>query len=94
MDWLKVLTQDVTRALLMGDLREFGDLLNLAWESKQQIRCFARQVGAHGREGDVIKGLPTSGNSGNVRQAIEADGDKGMTVIGHRICEPLEQVLC
>jgi hypothetical protein len=35
-----------------------------------------------------------SGNSGNVRQAIEADGDKGMTVIGHRICEPLEQVLC
>lgn len=35
-----------------------------------------------------------SGNSGNVRQAIEADGDKGMTIIGHRICEPLEQVLC
>jgi hypothetical protein len=35
-----------------------------------------------------------SGNSGNVRQAIEADGAKGMTIIGHRICGPLEQVLC
>ena len=27
------------RALLMGDLREFGDLPDLAWESKQQTRC-------------------------------------------------------
>jgi hypothetical protein len=24
----------------------------------------------------------------------EFGGDKEMTVIGHRICEPLEQVLC
>jgi D-glycero-alpha-D-manno-heptose-7-phosphate kinase len=37
MDRLKVLTQDMKRALLMGDLREFGELLHLAWESKRQM---------------------------------------------------------
>jgi D-glycero-alpha-D-manno-heptose-7-phosphate kinase len=37
MDRLKVLTQDMKRALLVGDLREFGELLNLAWESKRQM---------------------------------------------------------
>ena len=37
MDRLKVLTQDMRRALLIGDLREFGELLHLAWESKQQM---------------------------------------------------------
>ena len=45
MDSRKILTLDMRRALLIGDLREF-------------------------------------------------DGDQEMTVIGHRICEPLEQVLC
>jgi D-glycero-alpha-D-manno-heptose-7-phosphate kinase len=37
MDRLKVLTQDMKRALLVGDLREFGELLHLAWESKSQM---------------------------------------------------------
>jgi D-glycero-alpha-D-manno-heptose-7-phosphate kinase len=37
MDRLKVLTQDMKRALLMGDLGEFGELLHLAWESKRQM---------------------------------------------------------
>jgi D-glycero-alpha-D-manno-heptose-7-phosphate kinase len=37
MDRLKVLTQDMKRALLVGDLREFGELLDLAWESKRQM---------------------------------------------------------
>jgi D-glycero-alpha-D-manno-heptose-7-phosphate kinase len=37
MDRLKVLTQDMRRALLVGDLREFGELLHLAWESKRQM---------------------------------------------------------
>jgi D-glycero-alpha-D-manno-heptose-7-phosphate kinase len=37
MDRLKVLTHDMKRALLVGDLREFGELLNLAWESKRQM---------------------------------------------------------
>ena len=34
-DRLKVLTQDMKRALLIGDLSEFGELLHLAWESKR-----------------------------------------------------------
>jgi D-glycero-alpha-D-manno-heptose-7-phosphate kinase len=37
MDRLKVLTQDMKRSLLVGDLREFGELLHLAWESKRQM---------------------------------------------------------
>jgi D-glycero-alpha-D-manno-heptose-7-phosphate kinase len=37
MDRLKVLTQDMKRALLIGDLCEFGELLHLAWESKRQM---------------------------------------------------------
>ena len=37
MDRLKVLTQDMKRALLVGNLREFGELLHLAWESKRQM---------------------------------------------------------
>src|SRR5688500_8410989 len=37
MDRLKVLTQDMRRALLVGNLREFGELLHLAWESKRQV---------------------------------------------------------
>jgi D-glycero-alpha-D-manno-heptose-7-phosphate kinase len=37
MDRLKVLTQDMKRALLVGELREFGELLHLAWESKRQM---------------------------------------------------------
>lgn len=37
MDRLKVLTQDMKRALLVGDLREFGELLHLAWQSKSQM---------------------------------------------------------
>ena len=37
MDRLKVLTEDMKRALLVGNLREFGELLNLAWQSKRQM---------------------------------------------------------
>jgi D-sedoheptulose 7-phosphate isomerase len=43
---------------------------------------FAREVGAHGRKGDVLLAISTSGNSGNVVRAIEAARDKEMTVIG------------
>jgi D-sedoheptulose 7-phosphate isomerase len=43
---------------------------------------FAREVGAHGREGDVLMAISTSGNSRNVLRAIEAARDKGMSVVG------------
>lgn len=43
---------------------------------------FAREVEAHGRKGDVLLAISTSGDSRNVVRAIETARDKGMTVIG------------
>jgi D-sedoheptulose 7-phosphate isomerase len=40
---------------------------------------FARQVRAHGREGDVLIALSTSGRSGNVVAAAEAAIERGMS---------------
>ncbi|NLS13182.1 D-sedoheptulose 7-phosphate isomerase [Vibrio sp. SM6] len=42
---------------------------------------FSRYVEAVGREGDVLFGLSTSGNSGNILKAIEAAKAKGMRTI-------------
>jgi D-sedoheptulose 7-phosphate isomerase len=39
---------------------------------------FARQVRAHGRPGDVLVALSTSGRSANVLAAVDAAGDCGM----------------
>jgi D-sedoheptulose 7-phosphate isomerase len=90
---------------------------------------FAREVDAHGRAGDVLLAISTSGNSPNILQAIETAREKQMVVIGltgegggkmgdlcdvcvrvpststpriqechiligHTICELLEQILC
>lgn len=41
---------------------------------------FARQVQAHGRPGDVLLGLSTSGTSANVLAAMRAAADGGLTV--------------
>ncbi|GAA3700376.1 D-sedoheptulose 7-phosphate isomerase [Oceanisphaera sediminis] len=42
---------------------------------------FSRYLEAVGREGDVLFGLSTSGNSGNILKAIEAAKAKGIQVI-------------
>jgi D-sedoheptulose 7-phosphate isomerase len=42
---------------------------------------FSKQVRALGQPGDVLLGISTSGNSGNVIKAIEAAHDKNMSVI-------------
>lgn len=42
---------------------------------------FSKQVRALGQPGDVLLGISTSGNSGNVIKAIEAAHDKNMPVI-------------
>jgi D-sedoheptulose 7-phosphate isomerase len=42
---------------------------------------FARQVHAHGREGDVLVGISTSGRSENVLRAVQAAGKLGLTTI-------------
>ena len=92
-------------------------------------QVFAREVDAHGRRGDVLLAISTSGNSANILRAIEVARDKEMVVIGltgesggkmrdlcdvclcvpststpriqechiligHTICEFLEQILC
>ena len=43
---------------------------------------FAREVGAHGRGGDVLLAISTSGNSRNVVRAIEVAREKQMAVVG------------
>ena len=43
---------------------------------------FSRYVEAFGKEGDVLLGISTSGNSKNVLNAIQAAKSKGMLVIG------------
>jgi D-sedoheptulose 7-phosphate isomerase len=45
-------------------------------------QVFARFVQAHGREGDVLLAISTSGNSANVLRAAEAARAKHMHVIG------------
>jgi D-sedoheptulose 7-phosphate isomerase len=45
-------------------------------------RIFARQVEGLGREGDLLVAISTSGNSGNVLNAIAAAREKKMRVIG------------
>lgn len=42
---------------------------------------FSRYVEAVGREGDVLLGISTSGNSGNIIKAVAAARAKGMKVI-------------
>ncbi|MDE1483492.1 D-sedoheptulose 7-phosphate isomerase [Xenorhabdus bovienii] len=42
---------------------------------------FSRYLEAVGQKGDVLLGISTSGNSGNIIKAIEAAGAKGMKVI-------------
>ncbi len=42
---------------------------------------FSRYVEAVGREGDILLGISTSGNSGNIIKAVEAARAKGMKVI-------------
>lgn len=43
---------------------------------------FAREVDAHGRAGDVLLAISTSGNSVNVLRAIDVARQKGMVVLG------------
>jgi D-sedoheptulose 7-phosphate isomerase len=43
---------------------------------------FARELTAHGRSGDVLLAISTSGNSPNIIKAIEAARDMNMHVIG------------
>lgn len=45
-------------------------------------QVFARFVQAHGRPGDVLLAISTSGNSPNILRAAEAAKSQGMQVVG------------
>ena len=45
-------------------------------------RIFARQVEAHGRKGDAVIAISTSGNSANVLEGVKAARKAGMATIG------------
>jgi len=45
-------------------------------------RVYSRQVEALGRPGDLLVGISTSGNSGNVIQAVAAAKDLGLRTLG------------
>jgi len=54
-----------------------------AWSNdKDYTSVFARQVEALGREGGVVWGISTSGNSANVVAAFEAAKRSGMATVG------------
>ena len=46
------------------------------------LLCFAQQVNGYGREGDVLIGISTSGNSQNIIYAAVTAKAKGMKVVG------------
>lgn len=54
-----------------------------AWANDYDYESlFARQVEALGKEGDVLLGISTSGNSGNIIKAFEKANEKGIKCIG------------
>jgi D-sedoheptulose 7-phosphate isomerase len=61
---------------------------------------FARQVRGHGREGDVLIALSTSGRSPNVLAAVDAAEDCGLTTwaltgrSGNPLAEACDDALC
>lgn len=48
----------------------------------EPLLCFAQQVNGLGRQGDVLFGISTSGNSKNVLYAAVTAKSKGMKVVG------------
>ena len=43
---------------------------------------FARSVEAHGKSGDLLLAISTSGNSPNILRAVEVGREKGLTTVG------------
>jgi D-glycero-alpha-D-manno-heptose-7-phosphate kinase len=81
MDRLKVLTQDMKRALLVGDLREFGELLDLAWESKRQM---AKGI-SNAKINEVYDGAIQAGAVGG---KMSGAGGGGFMLF---VCDPLRR---
>ncbi len=69
------------RALASIALSTDTSLLTACANDYGYEQVFARQVEALGRKGDVLVGMSTSGNSGNVVKAFEAAKERGMSCL-------------
>ena len=70
------------RALAAVALTTDSSALTAVGNDYSYERVFSRQVEALGRPGDLLVGLSTSGNSGNVILAVEAAHALGMHTLG------------
>ncbi|MBL8899018.1 MAG: SIS domain-containing protein [Planctomycetes bacterium] len=72
--------------------RDRSALPAMAFSDPSQLTCiandfgydevFARSVDAYGKSGDLLVAISTSGNSPNVRKAVEMAQRKGITTVG------------
>ena len=69
---------DERRPLSAISLHSEASALTAIYNDYGSDECFARQVRAHGRPGDVLVALSTSGESGNVVAAAAAAAELGM----------------
>lgn len=73
---------DERRPLSAISLHAETSALTAIYNDYGSDECFARQVRAHGRPGDVLVALSTSGESGNVVAAAAAAAELGMQTWG------------
>ncbi len=83
-------TSPETAAYLTENLQQALPAISLVGETAlstaysndiSPVLCFAQQVLAHGKAGDILLGISTSGNSANVIYAAQMARVKGMQVI-------------
>ena len=78
----KVLAENLQSALPAIALDGHPALSTAYMNDCEPLLCFAQQVNGFGRQGDVLFGISTSGNSKNVLYAAVTAKSKGMKVVG------------
>lgn len=77
-----VLAENLQGALPAIALDGHPSLTTAYMNDCEPLLCFAQQVNGYGKEGDVLLGISTSGNSKNVLYAATVAKAKGMKVVG------------
>jgi len=77
-----VLAENLQGALPAIALDGHPSLTTAYMNDCEPLLCFAQQVNGYGKEGDVLLGISTSGNSKNILYAATVARAKGMKVIG------------
>ena len=78
----KVLAENLQSALPAIALDGHPALSTAYMNDCEPLLCFAQQVNGLGRQGDVLFGISTAGNSKNVLYAAVTAKSKGMKVVG------------